>query len=191
MTTATESNEAPASAGTESKQTASVIIGADHGGFELKEAVVNHLRAEGHDVEDIGTSSCDSVDYPEYAHRVACDVESGKHDFGILCCTSGVGMSIAANKHQNIRAAIADDVDTAKVTRIHNNSNVLCLSGARVSGETAAAIADIFLSTSFEDGGRHERRVEQLNAPGCGGGGKSLAAVDIYRDLCAFSAVCV
>jgi len=178
MTTATEINDAAAPTESGSKKTASVIIGADHGGFELKEAVVSHLKACGHEVEDIGTNSGDSVDYPDYAHQVACDVAAGNHDFGILCCTSGIGMSIAANKHPDIRAAIADDVETAETTRIHNNSNVLCLSGARVSGEVATAIADIFLTTSFEDGGRHERRVDKLKAASCGGGGKDLASVD-------------
>ena len=178
MTTATETNDSPASTETESKKAASVIIGADHGGFDLKQAVVSHLQACGHEVEDIGTNSSDSVDYPEYAHQVACDVAAGKHDFGILCCTSGVGMSIAANKHPDIRAAVADDVETAEITRVHNNSNVLCLSSDRITGETAAVIADIFLSTLFETGGRHERRVGQLKASSCEDTGKNLASVD-------------
>lgn len=178
MTTATDTSDAPATSVNDSQQTASVIIGADHGGYELKEAVANHLRACGHMVEDIGTDSAQSVDYPDYAHQVACDVAAGKHDFGILCCTSGIGMSIAANKHPDIRAAIADDVDTAKITRTHNNSNVLCLSGARVDNDTAAAIADTFLATVFEAGGRHGRRVDKLEASACGAEGKKLASVD-------------
>jgi RpiB/LacA/LacB family sugar-phosphate isomerase len=178
MTTATHSNDTPVSTTKKTNKTASVIIGADHGGYDLKEALLSHLRAKGHEVEDIGTHSEDSVDYPDYAHQVACDVAAGKHDFGILCCTSGIGMSIAANKHPDIRAAVVDDVETAGITRTHNNSNVLCLSGARVSNEAAAEIADLFLATPFEAGGRHERRVDQLETFACGGSGKDLATVD-------------
>ncbi len=178
MTTATQSNDSPVSTAGETKKPVSVIIGADHGGYALKEAVLSHLQAQGHEVEDIGTHSPDSVDYPDYAHQVACDVADGKHDFGILCCTSGIGMSIAANKHPQIRAAVVEDVETAGITRTHNNSNVLCLSGSQLSNETAAAITDLFLTTAFETGGRHERRVEKLEASSCGGAGKDLATVD-------------
>lgn len=178
MTTATETSDSPVPSEGTSNKMASVIIAADHGGYDLKEAVVSHLQASGYQVEDIGTNSEDSVDYPDFAHQVACDVADGNHDFGILCCTSGIGMSIAANKHPDIRAAIADDVETAGITRTHNNSNVLCLSGARVSGEVAGEIADIFLSTPFESGGRHERRVDKLEASSCGNTGKNLASVD-------------
>ncbi len=178
MTTATDTSDAPAPSVNDPNNTASVIIGADHGGYDLKEAVVSHLRATGHQVEDIGTNSSESVDYPDFAHQVACDVAAGKHKFGILCCTSGIGMSIAANKHPDVRAAIADDVETAETTRIHNNSNVLCLSGARVDSELAGDIADIFLATLFEAGGRHERRVDKLEASGCGNSGKDIASVD-------------
>lgn len=178
MTTATETSDSPVSTEGEANKMASVIIGADHGGYELKAAVVSHLKAGGHEVEDIGTNSGDSVDYPDYAHQVACDVAAGTHDFGILCCTSGIGMSIAANKHPDIRAAIADDAETAKITRTHNNSNVLCLSGARVTSEQATAIVDTFLTTAFESGGRHERRVDKLEASSCGNAGKDIASVD-------------
>ena len=145
-----------------------VIVGADHGGFELKQAVVAHLEAQGVEFEDIGTHSTDSVDYPDFAHRVANGVASGEFPFGILCCTSGVGMSIAANRHPGVQAAIALDTDDAVLIREHNNTNVLCLSGRKTSHEEALNIIDTWLTTPFA-GGRHERRVGKVNdASACG-----------------------
>ncbi|MCB1091027.1 MAG: RpiB/LacA/LacB family sugar-phosphate isomerase, partial [Verrucomicrobiae bacterium] len=140
-TTAAPANEA-APSNSSSSAIASVIIGADHGGFTLKEAIVSHLKARGVPVEDIGTYSTESVDYPDYAHQVAGAVATGRFPFGILCCTSGVGMSIAANRHPGVQASVVFDADDAVITRQHNNSNVLCLSGAKTSAEKAAEIVD-------------------------------------------------
>ncbi|MBL9154501.1 MAG: ribose 5-phosphate isomerase B [Verrucomicrobiales bacterium] len=140
----------------------SVIIGADHGGFALKQALVAHLKGRGIPVEDIGTHAPDSVDYPDYAHRVAGAVAAGRFPYGILCCTSGIGMSIAANRHAGVQASVVYDVDDAIQTRQHNDSNVLCLSGKKTGTDTAIAIVDAWLATDFE-GGRHERRVKKAN----------------------------
>ncbi|MDX1680902.1 MAG: ribose 5-phosphate isomerase B, partial [Akkermansiaceae bacterium] len=135
-----------------------IAIGADHGAFELKQSVVDHLKLRGHEVRDLGTDSKDSVDYPDYANGVARLVADGSYDYGILACTSGIGMSIAANRHRRVRAAKVDTVDEAVVTRQHNDANVLCLGGRNTDAETAAAMVDAFLTTAFE-GGRHEPRV--------------------------------
>ncbi len=135
-----------------------IAIGADHGAFEMKNAVVAHLKAVGHDVHDFGTYTTGSVDYADYANLVARNVADGTYDFGILACTSGVGMSIAANRHRHVRAASVRSVEEATITREHNDANVLCLSGKYTDAATACAMADAFLSTAFE-GGRHEPRV--------------------------------
>jgi len=154
----------------------SIIIGTDHGGFELKEAVVAYLREKGYDITDIGTHSPDSVDYPEYAHEVACAVADGKQDLGILCCTSGIGMSIAANRHPGIQASVVFDPADAATTREHNHSNVLCLAGSKTDTETAQAIVDAWLGTPFAGEGRHERRVEKLDDKStCGDRTSSIA----------------
>ena len=110
---------------TMSHPTFRIAIGADHGAFELKNAVVAHLKAVGHEVEDFGTHSAGSVDYADYANIVARHVADGTYDFGILACTSGVGMSIAANRHRHVRAASVRSVDEATITRSHNDANVL------------------------------------------------------------------
>ncbi len=162
--------------------TGPIIIGADHGGFEMKQAVVAHLRARGIGYEDIGTHSAESVDYPDYAHRVAAGVVSGEFACGILCCTSGVGMSIAANRHPGVQAAIALDTEDAALIRQHNNVNVLCLSGRKTGNEEALAIIDAWLETPFE-GGRHERRVGKVNDPSaCGTGISHIGAQLIATD---------
>lgn len=135
-----------------------IAIGADHGAFELKNAIVEHLKVNGHQVHDYGTDSKDSVDYADYANVVARAVADQTFDFGILACTSGVGMSIAANRHKHVRAASVRSVEEATITRQHNDANVLCLSGKYTDAETATAMADAFLATAFE-GGRHEPRV--------------------------------
>lgn len=135
-----------------------IAIGADHGAFELKNAVVEHLKSVGHEVLDFGTHTNGSVDYADYANLVARNVADGTYDFGILACTSGVGMSIAANRHRHVRAASVRSVDEATITRQHNDSNVLCLSGKYTDAATAVAMADAFLATAFE-GGRHEARI--------------------------------
>jgi glycine hydroxymethyltransferase len=179
MTTTTPAPAAPAA---RSVSVASVIIGADHGGFSLKEALVAHLKGRGVPVEDIGTHSADAVDYPDYAHRVAGAVSGGQHPFGILCCTSGIGMSIAANRHAGVQASVVFEIEDAVQTRQHNDSNVLCLSGAKTDNAKAIEIVDAWLATEFE-GGRHERRVKKANdASACGAGmshvGPQLIATD-------------
>ncbi len=139
-----------------------IAVGADHGGLELKDAVVSFLRKEGHQVTDFGTHSHDSVDYPDYADLVTAQVLDGSADAGILVCTTGVGMSIAANRHPGIQASLVGDTETAVLTRQHNNSNVLVLAGNKTSPATGQRIVHAWLSTPFE-GGRHARRVNKMN----------------------------
>jgi RpiB/LacA/LacB family sugar-phosphate isomerase len=140
---------------------AAIALGADHGGFELKEAIKRHLEARGVTVADFGTHSKASVDYPDFAHAVARSVAQGKTEFGVLVCTTGVGISIAANKVPGVRAALVADEETAALARRHNDANVLCLAGRTTAPEQAALILDAFLKTGFE-GGRHERRVKKM-----------------------------
>lgn len=135
-----------------------IAIGSDHAGFELKEAVKQQLEAEGHEVEDVGTDSTESTDYPPFAAKAAGLVADGKAERGVLVCGSGNGVMIVANKIDGIRAVNAHDSDEAEMSRRHNNANVVTLSGQRLSPEEAALIVDRFLATDF-DGGRHERRV--------------------------------
>lgn len=140
-----------------------IAIGADHAGFVLKQSLVERLRQQGHEVEDLGTNGLASVDYPDFAAAVAHKVADGNVEKGILVCSSGVGMSIAANKVNGIRAALGVSVDEVDVVRRHNDANVLTI-GARFTGAPLAeAMVDKFLTTSF-DGGRHERRVEKIAA---------------------------
>lgn len=141
----------------------SLAIAADHGGVDLKNAVVAHLKASGYGVEDLGVHSHDSVDYPDYAEMVSEKVLSGSADAGILVCTTGIGMCIAANRHVGIQASLVSDPHTAAITREHNNSNVLCLAGADTPEAAANEIVDAWLKTPFA-GGRHERRVNKMNA---------------------------
>ena len=149
--------------GTASKT--SIAIGADHGGYELKERIKQHLQKQGVAVTDFGTGSKESTDYPDYAQAVARSVTEHQHDYGILVCTSGVGMSIAANKVPGARAALVWDAEMAAMARRHNDANVLCLGGKGTEVEEAPRIVDAFLGTSFE-GGRHERRVGKLESAG-------------------------
>lgn len=139
-------------------------IANDHGGYHLKTAIVNFLREEGHEVLDFGTrNSFESADYPEYAQKVCQKITSGGIERGILVCGTGIGMSIAANKFPGIRAGVVHDAFSAKATREHNSTNVLCL-GERVIGEgLALLITDIWLNTDFL-GGRHERRIGKVEA---------------------------
>jgi ribose 5-phosphate isomerase B len=138
-----------------------IALGADHAGYELKQKVRDRLEKNGHTVSDMGTVSTESVDYPDYAQKVAHEVSQGRSDFGVLVCGSGIGMSITANKVNGIRAANVSDEQDARLSREHNNANVLAI-GARIIGEEKAMkIVDIFLNTSFA-GGRHERRVEKI-----------------------------
>ena len=141
----------------------SVIIGCDHGGLELKEAIAAYCRQSGIHMTDCGTFTPDSVDYPVYADRVCRIVQSNPGTAGILCCGTGIGMSIAANKYRGIRASVLSDPFSAEMTRRHNNANVLCLGGRIISAEKAVELAALFLNTPF-DGGRHQRRVDMLEA---------------------------
>lgn len=136
-----------------------VAIGSDHGGFRYKESIIDYLKIRDIEYIDVGTYTPESCDYPEIARKVAELVRTGKVDRGILVCGTGIGMSIAANKVHGIRAALCSDTYSARVSRAHNNANILCL-GERVIGEHLALdITDIWLKTGFE-GGRHKRRVD-------------------------------
>ena len=152
---------------TKSERALRVAIGADHGALELKKAVREALARRGHAVSDFGTNSADSVDYPDYAQAVCRAVTAHEADFGILMCTTGIGMSIAANRFPQVRAALVTDVEDARTTRQHNDANVLCMGSRHIDPSTAARMVDAFLGTSFE-GGRHERRVEKLEHMGTG-----------------------
>ncbi len=158
------------------KTTTRIAIGADHGGVDVKTTVRAFLREHGYAVHDVGTEGTESVDYPDYAAQVCRDVTSGEADFGVLICKTGIGMSIAANRHPGIRAAVVTNATDARITRQHNNANVLCLGAVNVAPNQAPALVEAFLSTEFE-GGRHARRVEKIESAGCAGG-KSLAEVD-------------
>ncbi len=139
-----------------------VAVGADHAGLDLKGALVLELRRLGFAVSDLGTHERDSVDYPDFAKRVADEVAAGNARWGVLVCGSGIGMSIAANRNPKIRAALCQDAAAARLARQHNDANVLALGARLIGEETARACLRTFLSTPFE-GGRHARRVEKLN----------------------------
>jgi ribose 5-phosphate isomerase B len=140
-----------------------IAIGSDHAGFEMKEKVRPLLEAAGHEVVDVGPESEDSVDYPVYASRAAHLVADGEADRGVLVCGSGVGVSIVANKIDGVRAVNAHDPEEAEMSRRHNNANVVTLAGRRLEEGNAEKIVETFLATDFE-GGRHERRVEEIGA---------------------------
>jgi len=139
-----------------------IAVGSDHAGFHLKQHVATTLQEAGYEVVDVGTSSPDSVDYPEYAQQAADLVASGKADRGVIACGSGVGVAIVANKVQGIRAVNAHDPQEAEMSRRHNDANIVTLSGARLAPDQADAIVHTFLGTEFE-GGRHARRVGQID----------------------------
>jgi glycine hydroxymethyltransferase len=143
-----------------------IVIGADHGGVELKAKFVNILKTKGFEVEDIGTHTAESVDYPDYAADVAGRVSQGKADQGILICNTGIGMSITANKFPRVRAAVCCTPEMAKLTRIHNASNILCLGANNVTEDASLEILEAWLANKPESGGRHERRVNKIKAFG-------------------------
>ncbi len=137
-------------------------IASDHGGYALKKDLIAHLQKKGYEIKDYGCDSEESCDYPDYAKKVTDAVLSGECEKGILLCGTGVGMSITANKVEGIRAALCGDTFSAEATRLHNDSNVLCL-GARVTGpELAFKIAEIFLETDFSGDERHVRRIGKI-----------------------------
>ncbi|MBX6377605.1 MAG: ribose 5-phosphate isomerase B [Clostridia bacterium] len=140
-----------------------LALAADHGGFELKEAIKGWLRELGHSVEDFGTHSAEAVDYPDYARLVAEAVARGDCDRGVLVCGSGIGMAIAANKVPGVRAAVCNDPYSARLTRQDNDANVLALGGRVVGPGMAREILEVWLNTPFA-GGRHARRVEKIRA---------------------------
>ena len=139
-----------------------IAIASDHGGLELKEKVKEHLRERNVKFVDLGTNSTESVDYPVYGKACAEAVASGKADRGIVICGTGIGISIAANKVKGIRCGLCTSVEMAKLTRQHNNANLLAMGGRFLETETAFAIVDAFIDTQFE-GGRHKRRTDMLD----------------------------
>ena len=139
-----------------------IAIGADHAGFALKQEIAEALRAAGHTVADKGTGSAASTDYPDYAEAVARDVASGAVERGILVCATGVGMSIAANKVNGVRAALAVNPEEVQLTRQHNDANVLTLGAKYTDAASANRYVKLFLETPFE-GGRHQRRVDKIS----------------------------
>jgi ribose 5-phosphate isomerase B len=140
-----------------------IILGSDHAGFDLKEACKAHLeRVPDYSVTDSGVFSRDSTDYPKVAHKLSQAVAGGQYNFGILICGTGLGMSIVANRHKGVRAALCHNLYTARMSRLHNDANVLAM-GGRVIGEgLALEMVDLFLSTPFE-GGRHQSRLDQID----------------------------
>jgi ribose 5-phosphate isomerase B len=138
-----------------------IAIAADHAGFALKQDLRDSLMKQGHQVVDFGADNTESTDYPDYASSVAREVASGRADRGILVCSTGVGMSIAANKVRGVRAALATHPDQVRFTRAHNDANVLAIGANFTPGDVAHQMLDVFLGTEFE-GGRHARRVAKI-----------------------------
>ncbi len=142
----------------------SVAIASDHAGLELKSVLARELEDLGCAVVDLGTNGSDSVDYPDYAYAMTAALAEGKVDTGVLVCGSGIGISMAANRHPGIRAALVHDALGARLARQHNDANVICFGGRMIGTDVAKNCLRIFLETGFE-GGRHTRRVEKLNNP--------------------------
>lgn len=141
--------------------TEALALGADHAGYHLKEHLKDILQGFNLRISDLGTDSPDASDYPEYAHAVAREVAQGRVARGVLVCGTGIGMAMAANRHRGVRAAVCYSEEQATYSRSHNNANVLCLAARMTDTETAEKILKSFLNTPF-DGGRHERRIAQL-----------------------------
>ena len=138
-----------------------IAIGCDHAGFAIKNVIIENISKKGYEVVDVGTNSADSCHYPVYAHALCEKIQSGECELGILICGTGIGMSMAANKHKGIRAACVSDIFSARMTRLHNNANVLCI-GERVIGPGLAFdLVDAFIDNEYL-GGRHEARVAML-----------------------------
>ena len=138
-----------------------ISIGNDHAGTEYKQAILKHLEAKGYTVNNYGTNENNSVDYPDYVHPVATDVENGSVDFGILICGSANGVAMTANKHQKVRAGICWTKEITELTRQHNNANICCIPARFTALQQAIQIVDTFLNTQFE-GGRHQNRVDKI-----------------------------
>jgi ribose 5-phosphate isomerase B len=140
-----------------------IVVGSDHGGAKLKTFLLELLRAKGLEVYDCGTRDHEPVDYPDFGREVSLRVSKGDAERGVLVCTSGIGMSIVANKYPGVRAALVQDLDGARSSREHNNSNILVLGGAKTDNALAKQILEIWLETPFA-GGRHQRRVDKISA---------------------------
>ena len=138
-----------------------IFISSDHAGFKLKETIKDYLRNKKVKIEDLGRKDDSSVDYPDYAHKVARKVKSRKSNVGILVCGSGTGMNIAANKHKNIRAAQCFNLKSTKLSRLHNDANIITLGSRLITKKNALKFVSVFLNTKFE-GGRHSRRVKKI-----------------------------
>ncbi len=143
-----------------------VAVAADHGGYSLKETVLDEIRASGREVIDLGTADEAPVDYPDFAARLTQALGSGDATRGVLICGTGIGVSIAANRDPAIRAALCYDEETAILARKHNNANVLCLGGRKTENEEARKIVRLFLASEFE-GGRHQKRIAKLDRTFC------------------------
>ncbi len=141
-----------------------IAIGCDHGALELKNVVVAHLEKKGHQVQDFGTYTPDSCDYPDYAAQAAYAVADGKCDRGIVLCTTGIGVSIAANKVKGIRCALLSDVMSARLTREHNDTNVMAIGAGVVGQMLALEIVDTWIGTEFSGNERHQRRIDKVMA---------------------------
>ncbi len=137
-----------------------IAIAGDHAGYELKEIIKNHMKYK-YEIQDFGTHSLDSVDYPDFVHPAASSVENGENELGILICGSGQGVSMTANKHQKIRCALCWEVELAELAKQHNDANMVAIPARFVSEELALKIIDAFLITEFE-GGRHQNRVNKI-----------------------------
>lgn len=141
-----------------------ISVGCDHGALDLKKAVVEHLQKQGHEVKDFGTYTLESCDYPEYAAAAAQAVADGTCEKGIVLCTTGIGVSITANKIKGIRCALLSDVLSAKMTRLHNDTNVMALGAGIVGTNLALEIVDTWIGTAFSGEARHQRRIDKVMA---------------------------
>ena len=139
-----------------------IAIASDHGGFELKETVIAHLLNDGWEIDDLGPNNEDSVDYPDYGIKLAEIIANKKAERGIVICGTGVGMSIVVNRFPGIRGTLCSDIYTAKMSREHNDSNILIMGGRVIGKGLASEIVDTWLNTAFE-GGRHQRRIDKIN----------------------------
>jgi ribose 5-phosphate isomerase B len=138
-----------------------ITITADHAGFKIKEIIKSYLIDKGHEIKDIGCFSEESVDYPDFGHQIARDVEKGKYDFGFAICGSGNGINITTNKYQRIRSALCWNEEISRLSRAHNDANICSIPGRFISGPEALLIVKTFLETPF-DGGRHKRRIDKI-----------------------------
>jgi len=139
-----------------------IAIGCDHGALTMKNTIIAHLQEKGYEIQDFGTYSAESCDYPDYAAAAARAVAAGQCERGIVLCTTGIGVSIAANKIKGIRCALLSDVTSARLTREHNDTNMMALAGGIISEELALQITDIWLDTPFSGGERHARRIQKI-----------------------------